>query len=138
MHDHLSSRNWSYVVCTLVSRFQTDDGRAELRSCERTALRGGDPGSVGVGELEGHDAAIPALGFGLRDALAERRGVHEAVRGVGDGAGLADHELVEVDAVVGDFEERGAREGRARGVEEACTVSVEALGVELDVVLRGK
>ena len=86
--------------------------------------------------LPNHSASVPVLGFGLLQAACERSGVHKAVGCILGSRGLADDELVEVDAVVGDLEERGAREGRARGVEEACTVSVEALVVELDVVLN--
>ena len=54
--------------------------------------------------LEGHDTGVPALSLGLRDARAERRGVHEAVRRVSGGAGLADDELVDGHAVLDDLE----------------------------------
>ena len=104
-------------------------------SSERTALRGTDPVGVGVRELEGHDAPVPATCRGLSDALSERSGIHEAVGRVGDTTGLANNELVEVEAVVRNLKQRGAREGRTRGVDEARTVRVETLVVELDVVL---
>lgn len=110
-------------------------GGKGARSSERTALRGTDPVGVGVRELEGHDAPVPATCRGLSDALSERSGIHEAVGCVGDATGLANNELVEVDAVVRNLKQRGAREGRTRGVDEARTVRVETLVVELDVVL---
>ncbi len=109
---------------------------ARVRSRERAALRSTDPVGVGVGELERHDAAVPAACSGLGDTLAEGGGIHEAVGSVSDTTGLPDDELVEVDTVVGDLEQRGAREGRTRGVDESRTVGVQALVVELDVVLQ--
>ncbi len=66
---------------------------------KRTALRSGDPLSVGTGELEGHDTAVPAPSLSLRDARAERGRVDEAVGRVGCTTRLADDELIEVDAV---------------------------------------
>lgn len=108
------------------------------RLLEGGALRGLDPGSVGVGELERHDTGAPALGLGLVDARAERRGVDEPVRGISSRAGLANDELVQVDAVGRDLEHGRAGEGTARRVEETLAVGVEALVVELDVVLQAE
>ena len=105
-----------------------------VRSRER-ALSGLDPGGVGVGELEGHDTTLPARRDGLGDARAERGRVDEAVGRVGRAAGLANHELVDVEAVLGDLEQRGPREGRAGRRDQTRAVEVEALVVELDVVL---
>ena len=86
--------------------------------------------------LPDHDTAVPALGLGLLHARAERGGGDEAVRRVRRGRGLANDELVERDAVLGDLEERRARECAARAREQARAVAVEALVVELHVVLR--
>ena len=106
------------------------------RLLERGALRGLDPGSVSVGELERHDTCVPALGLGLVDTSTERRGVDEPVGRIGSRAGLANDELVEVDAVGRNLEHGRAREGTAGRVQETLAVRVEALVVELDVVLR--
>ena len=92
-----------------------------------------------MGELERHDAGLPARCRSLVDARAERRGVDEAVAvvGVGGGAGLSKHELVDVEPVLRDLEQRRAGEGSAGGGDEAGTVLVQVLVVELDVVLCG-
>lgn len=115
------------------------------RSSEGSTLGRLDPGGVGVRELslrfntghitcegiktdlEGHDTAVPTLCLGLVHARAERERVDEAVRGIAGSARLADDELVEVDAVVGDLEQRGSREGATCGVEEALAIGVQAL-----------
>ena len=126
---------------------------------EGAALRGLDPGGVGVGELSSshiivrpqrtreirkgehaahlpdHDTSVPALRLRLLHARTERRRVHEAVGGISRGGGLADDELVEGDAVLGDLEEGGARECAAGAGEEPRAVGVQALVVELHVVL---
>ena len=85
--------------------------------------------------LPDHDTAVPALGLGLLDALAERGGRHDAVGRVRAAGGLADDELVERDAVLGDLEERRAGEGAAGLGQQARAVAVQTLVVELDVVL---
>ena len=107
---------------------------------ERGALRGLDPGGISVGELERHDAGLPARCRSLVDARAECRRVDEAVAvvGVAGGAGLPEHELVDVKPVRGDLEQRRAGEGSAGGGDEAGTVLVQVLVVELDVVLCGE
>ena len=85
--------------------------------------------------LPDHDTAVPALGLGLLDALAERGGRHDTVGRVRAAGGLADDELVEGDAVLGDLEERRAGEGAAGLGQQARAVAVQTLVVELDVVL---
>ena len=69
-------------------------------------------------------------------ARPESSGIHVAVGSIGRGGGLADDELVEGDAVLGDLEERRAGEGTAGAGEEASAVGVQALVVELHVVLE--
>ena len=66
----------------------------------------------------------------------QRRRVHVPVRRVRRGGGLANDELVEREAVLGDLEEGGAGEAAPRAGEEARAVAVQALVVELDVVLE--
>ena len=105
-------------------------------SLERSPLGRADPVGVPARELERHDTTLPARSGRLVDARPQRRGVDEAVRGVGSAAGLADHELVEVEPVLRDLEQGRARERRAGGGDETRTVGVEVLVVELDVVLR--
>ena len=80
-------------------------------------------------------ARTPALGLGLVDASTERRGVDEPVGRIGSRAGLANDELVEVNAVGRDLEHGRAGEGTAGRVQETLAVVVEALVVELHVVL---
>ena len=118
------------------SRESSSAAKSKARSSERAALRSTDPVGVGIRELERHDTAVPAACSGLGNTLAKGRGVHEAVDCIGGTTGLANDELVELDAVARDLEQRGAREGGARGVDEARTVGVEALVVELNVVLE--
>lgn len=115
-----------------------DSSASEPASCslERGTLGSADPVGVRVRELERHHTALPARGVRLVDARPERRRVNEPVRGVARAAGLADHELVKVEPVLRDLEERGARERRTRGGDQARAVSVQVLVVELDVVLR--
>ena len=86
--------------------------------------------------LPNHSASVPVLGLGLLQAAGERSGVHKAVGCILGSRGLADDELVEVEAVLRDLEERRAREGCAGLVDQAVTVEVETLVVELDVVLE--
>ena len=79
--------------------------------------------------LEGHDTCVPALRRGLVDAGSERRRVDEAitvVRVLGR-ARLADDELVQLEAVARDLEQRGAKERRAGRVDQTVTVIVEML-----------
>ena len=81
---------------------------------------------------------MPALRLRLLHTLAERSGRHVAVGAVRCRGRLADDELLEVDAVLLDLEHRRARE-RAPGLgEQALAVRVQALVVELDVVLSTK
>ena len=78
-----------------------------------------------MGELERHDAGLPARCRSLVDARAERRGVDEAA--VGDvcrGSGLADDELVDVNAVLLDLEDGGS----TSAVEERVAVLVARAG----------
>ena len=75
------------------------------------------------------------LGLGLLDALAERGGRHDAVGRVRAAGGLADDEFVERDAVLGDLEERGSGECATGAREQTRAVAIEALVVELHVVL---
>ena len=94
-------------------------------------------GEFSVAYLPAHDAGVPALVLSLSDARSERGWFDVATAsGISCHCGLTNYELVELDAVVRDLEQRGAREGGARGVDVARTVGVEALVVELDVVLR--
>ena len=86
-------------------------------------------------DLPDHDTAVPALGLGLLDTLAERAGRHVAVGAVGGRGRLANDELVEGDAVLGDLEEGRAGERAAGLGQETRAVAVEALVVELHVVL---
>lgn len=65
----------------------------------------------------------------LVDARTERRWSDETVRGVGGAARLANDELLQVDPVGRDLEERRLEEGRAGLVNKTFTVSVEALCV---------
>ena len=69
-------------------------------------------------------------------ARPESSGIHVAVGSIGRGGGLADDELVEGDAVLGDLEERRAGECAAGAGEQASAVGVQALVVELHVVLQ--
>ena len=85
--------------------------------------------------LPNHSTSVPVLGLGLLQAAGERSGVHKAVGCILGSCRLADDELVDVESVRRDLEERGAREGRTGRVDEAVTVRVETLVVELDVVL---
>ena len=130
---------------------------------EGAALRGLDPCSIGMRVLQreavrvdtstpqashplgrerrqthlpDHDPAVPALGLGLLHTRAERRGVHEPVGRVRGRRGLPDDEHVERDAALGDLEQRCARERAARGVDQPVTRRVQALVVELHVVLQ--
>ena len=76
-------------------------------------------------ELERHDTRVPASLHRLLDARAERGRVDEAA--VGDvcrGPGLADDELVDVDAVLLDLEDGGS----TRAVEERVAVLVARAG----------
>ena len=86
--------------------------------------------------LPDHDTSVPALRLRLLHARAKSSGVHVPVRRVSCSGGLADDELVERDAVLRDLEERGARECATGAGEEARAVAVEALVVELHVVLE--
>lgn len=61
--------------------------------------------------LERHNTGTPSLSVRLVDARAERRRSDEAVRGVCGAARLADDELLQVDAVGCDLEERRLEEG---------------------------
>ena len=114
-----------------------DSSASEPASCslERGTLGSADPVGVRVRELERHHTALPASSRCLVHARAERGGVDEPVGGVGRTAGLADDELVELEAVLGDLEEGRSREGRSGLVDEAVAVLVETLVVELDIVL---
>ena len=92
---------------------------------ERGALDSRDPVRVRVGELERHDTGVPAALHRLLDARAERRGVDEAAVGdVGRGSGLADDELVDVDAVLLDLEDGGS----TSAVEERVAILVAGAG----------
>ena len=92
---------------------------------ERGALDSRDPVRVCVGELERHDTRVPTTLDRLLDARAERRRVDEAaVRDVRRGSGLADDELVDVDAVLLDLEDGGS----TRAVEERVAVLVARAG----------
>ena len=103
---------------------------------ERRALRRLDPRSVRVGELEGHDPALPAGLCSLLDALAERRRGDEPVRRIARTTRLPDYELVQFETVLRDLEKRRSRERRSGLRDEACAVLVQALIIELDVVLH--
>jgi hypothetical protein len=105
---------------------------------EGLAANGSDPRRLGAGVLPGHDAASPALRRRLRNARRKLGLCDEAVGRIGRARGLADHELVDVDARSRNLEERGTGEGAAGGIEQALAVVVHvlALVVELDVVLR--
>ena len=85
--------------------------------------------------LPDHDTGVPALRLRLLHARPKSRGVHEPVGGISRGGGLADDELVEGDAILRDLEEGGSGECPAGAGEEARAVSVQALVVELHVVL---
>ena len=80
----------------------------------------------------------------MLQAAGERSGVHKAVGCTLGSRGLADDELVELEAVLRDLEERGAGEGLVGFVEEPVAVDEEdragvevLLVVELGVVLCG-
>ena len=85
--------------------------------------------------LPDHNAAVPPLRLRFLHTRPESSRVHEPVRRVCSGGGLADDELVERDAVLGDLEERRAGEGAAGLGQQARAVAVQTLVVELDVVL---
>ena len=89
----------------------------------------------GTTYLPDHDTGVPALRLRLLHARPKSRGVHEPVGGISRGGGLADDELVEGDAILRDLEEGGSGECPAGAGEEARAVSVQALVVELHVVL---
>ena len=92
---------------------------------ERGALDSRDPVRVRVGELERHDTSVPTTLDRLLDARAERRRVDEAaVRDVRRGSGLADDELVDVNAVLLDLEDGGS----TSAVEERVAVLVARAG----------
>ena len=86
--------------------------------------------------LPDHDTSVPPLRLRLPHTRAERRRVHVPVRRVRGRRRLADDELVEREAVIRDLEEGGAGEAAPRAGEEPCAVAVQALVVELDVVLE--
>ena len=82
--------------------------QARPHSRKRGALHSLEPGRVRVRELEGHDAGVPALRDGLLNTRPKGRRIDKpAVRDVAQGTGLADDELLEVDARFGGFEDRG-------------------------------
>ena len=72
----------------------------------------------------------------LVDALAECCRVDEAVRCIACTTRLANDKLVEFESVLGDLQQRRAGERRTGGGDETSAVEVEALVVELDVVLE--
>lgn len=84
-------------------------------------------------ELEGHHTRVPSALDGLLNACAERRGVHKAAAvepalrlgHVLERAGLADDELVEVDAARGVCLEDGGAPG---AVEERVAVRIARIG----------
>ena len=59
--------------------------------------------------LPGHRTGVPALRFSLLKACRECRRGNIAVARVTSGSGLADDELVELEAVVRKLEQGGAR-----------------------------
>ena len=87
-------------------------------------------------ELERHDAGFAAHCRSLVDALAECRRVDEAVGCIACTTRLANDKLVEFESVLGDLQQRRAGERRTGGGDETSAVEVEALVVELDVVLE--
>ena len=106
------------------------------RLLEGRALRSLDPCSVSIRKLERHNTRAPSLRLRLVDTRPERRRVDEPVRRISSSPRLANHELVQLDTIGRDFEHRRARERSARRVQESLAVRVQALVVELDVVLR--
>ena len=86
--------------------------------------------------LPDHDTSVPPLRLSLLHARTKGGRVHEAVGSISRGGGLANDELVEREAVIRDLEEGRAGEAAPRAGEEPCAVSVQALVVELDVVLE--
>ena len=90
---------------------------------------------VSATHLPDHETTLPALGVGGAEAGRKLGGAHVAVGRVSGSRGLANDELAEGDAVLGDLEERRAGERTARLGDQALAGRVDALVVELHVVL---
>ena len=102
---------------------------------EGRALRSLDPCSIRVRELERHNTRAPSLRLRLVNARPERRRVDEPVRRISSCHRLPNHELVQLDTVGSDLEHRRARKDAPRRVQKTLAVVVQALVVELHVVL---
>ena len=109
---------------------------SDSRSLERSALRSLDPSRVSLRELERHHTSSPALGLSLVNTRPERSRVDEPVVRIGSRPRLPNHDLVQIDTVRCDLEHRRAREDAPRCVQETLAVVVQALVVELHVVLQ--
>ena len=106
------------------------------RLLEGRALRSLDPCSIRIRELERHNTRAPSLRLRLVNARPERRRVDEPVRRISSRSRLPNHELVQLDTIGRNLEHRRARERSPRRVQESLAVRVQALVVELDVVLE--